>query len=189
MVDVIQSCYVPAPAPLVSTFEIIDNVNRWDYTCLGEDRQSLAHLIMYIFKELLSELDVDPTLFRHFVDTVLLNYPENPYHNIFHAVDVLHCVYYPTSIAPSAAQLRHLLSPTHMFSIYVAALCHDLGHPAFGNQFIADINHPLRIIYNDTSVLEQYHSTVLFSILSNTALVPCLTTGPLIESPCSEGQS
>ena len=169
MVNIIQNCYVQAPLPLTTASKLVDNVNRWDYTCFGEDKQSLAHIIMHIFKDLLPELNVDPVLFRHFVDTVLVNYPENPYHNIFHAVEVLHCVYYLTSIAPSAAQLRHLLTPIHIFSIYVAALCHDLGHPAFGNQFISDINHPLRIIYNDTSVLEQYHSTVLFSILSNTA--------------------
>lgn len=169
MIDTIQNCYVQAPLPHDITTELVDELNRWDYTCLGGDKQFLAHIIMHIFNELLPELKVDPVSFRHFVDTVLLNYPENPYHNIFHAVEVLHCVYHLTSIAPSAVQLRRLFTPIHIFSIYVAALCHDLGHPAFGNQFISDINHPLRIIYNDTSVLEQYHSTVLFSILSNTA--------------------
>lgn len=171
MINIIQNCYIRAPFPSSTTSKIDGDVDRWEYTCLDKDKQFLAHLIMHMFTNLLAELKIDPITFRHFIDTVLLNYPENPYHNIFHAVEVLHCVYYLTSIAPSAAQLGSLLTPINIFSIYIAALCHDLGHPAFGNQFISDINHPLRIIYNDTSVLEQYHSTVLFSMLSDTAFV------------------
>ena len=118
MVNVIQNCYVQAPSPLATTLKIIDDVNRWDYTCLGEDKQSLAHIIMHIFRELLPELKIDPGMFRHFVHTVLVNYPENPYHNIFHAVEVLHCVYHLTTIAPSSAQLKTAVQPhSYLFHI------------------------------------------------------------------------
>jgi len=48
----------------------------------------------------------------------------------------------------------------------IAALCHDIGHLGSNNDFLVQARHPLAIRYNDRSVLESYHSSCLFELLT-----------------------
>lgn len=47
-------------------------------------------------------------------------------------------------------------------ALVVAALCHDVGHPGFNNGFLVNCGSLLARVYNDTSVLENFHAFLLF---------------------------
>lgn len=174
----VRSCFVDYAGPeddalLPSSSLSRPAVSRWEFTCLDcQSIEELVAVVMDMFERLLEALDISRPLFARFVRTIFANYPPNPYHNAYHAVDVLQCIHYFVSTGESSVHLASILAPLHQFALYVAALCHDLGHPAFSNAFLQDTNHPLRILYNDTSVLEQYHSTILFSILASEPFRP-----------------
>lgn len=48
----------------------------------------------------------------------------------------------------------------------VAALGHDIGHPAFTNRFLINNKHELSLNYNDDSVLENMHIAKIFAIMN-----------------------
>lgn len=48
----------------------------------------------------------------------------------------------------------------------LAAVAHDVGHPGKTNAFLQNSYHPLSIIYNDASILENFHTSLLFRIMS-----------------------
>ena len=59
-------------------------------------------------------------------------------------------------------------------SLMVAAIGHDIDHPGLNNAFLRKTQAPLAIRYNDRSVLENHHASVLFSLLhgESAALLP-----------------
>lgn len=68
----------------------------------------------------------------------------------------------PTSTDPSktSALLNHELS------LIIASLGHDVGHPGRSNNFLINTSSNLSLVYNDKSVLENYHSCLTFYTLS-----------------------
>ncbi|KAF8820202.1 3'5'-cyclic nucleotide phosphodiesterase domain-containing protein [Cardiosporidium cionae] len=47
----------------------------------------------------------------------------------------------------------------------LSALAHDVAHPGKTNNYLINSGTPLAIIYNDKSVLENYHSCILFQLI------------------------
>nr|CEL69760.1 TPA: calcium/calmodulin-dependent 3', 5'-cyclic nucleotide phosphodiesterase, putative [Neospora caninum Liverpool] len=91
-------------------------------------------------------------------------YLNNPYHNQVHAAEVTHA---------AACLIRCLIPQRSAFAnlcTLIAAAAHDLGHPARTNLFLQNLLHPLSIMYNDVSILENFHSALLFRIFSD---IPC----------------
>lgn len=141
-------------------------LKNWDFTALNRESDELLRLTFRVFEDfgLLKEFRVSEERFKLFLLAVKCNYFDNPYHNFCHVVDVLQCCYYLLKNG-SDGRIPSLLGPVHLFSLLIGCLCHDLGHPSFGNNFLKDSDHPLAILFNDSSVLENYHAMVLFSIL------------------------
>ena len=54
-----------------------------------------------------------------------------------------------------------------LIATFTAALSHDLGHPGRNNNFQINAFTELALMYNDVSVLENYHCSLLFKILKN----------------------
>ncbi|KAG5461405.1 MAG: hypothetical protein BJ554DRAFT_6410 [Olpidium bornovanus] len=126
------------------------------------------------------------TLHR-FIVVVRSSYNEaNPYHNFHHAVDVLQATYFflrrmkvlldkdPDKpffaqdgfcVDPALIFARTFFRPHEVFALLVAALCHDLGHPGVNNMYMTTQRTALAELYNDTAVLENYHSASLFALL------------------------
>ncbi|KAG5459751.1 MAG: hypothetical protein BJ554DRAFT_8295, partial [Olpidium bornovanus] len=109
-------------------------------------------------------------------------YADNPYHNFHHGVDVMQAVYVfllrmgilepraagagnehveraPLSVPPP------MLLPHEAFALLVAALCHDLGHPGVNNAYMVSSKSSLAELYNDSSVLENFHAAGLFALM------------------------
>lgn len=51
-------------------------------------------------------------------------------------------------------------------SLYTAAAIHDLDHPGRTNAFLVSIAHPMAILYNDRSVLENHHCASAWKIIN-----------------------
>ena len=52
-------------------------------------------------------------------------------------------------------------------SLIISALCHDVGHPGLNNNFLINSKNEISIIYNDISVLENFHCSKTFKLLQN----------------------
>lgn len=84
----------------------------------------------------------------------------NPYHNACHAGDVLHSLLYFLI----NSDIFDSLTPIELFSVIVAALGHDVGHPGLTNRYLVTIRDNLALQYNDLSVLENMHCSIVFDI-------------------------
>ena len=150
---------------ITSDLEIL---GHWSFTALNyrNDIDVLLRLTFRIFEDfgLLKEFEISAERFKFFLLAVNANYFDNPYHNFCHVVDVLQCCYYLLKKS-GYGQLPKLLGSQNLFALLIGCLCHDLGHPSFGNNFLKETDHPLSILFNDSSVLENYHAMVLFSIM------------------------
>lgn len=86
------------------------------------------------------------------------------YQNSTHVADVVHAVLYLIS----SDKLKDCLTDLEVFSLFVAAICHDYRHPGVGNAYLIKIEDPLAIRYNDKSVLENFHLSESYSIILST---------------------
>lgn len=92
---------------------------------------------------------------------------DNPYHNNIHAADVLqtlHCILYGMGAKAFAT------ADLETFSLLVAAIVHDMGHPGENNAFQINSESDLAIEYNDVSVLENMHVSRAFRKLMGNGL-------------------
>merc|ERR1712113_197949 len=86
-----------------------------------------------------------------------------PFHNFGHAVDVVHAVSRIMRFSGSDS----FLSDLDQFSLLIASIGHDMGHPGVNNGFLSEIGHELALQYNDRSPLENMHCAKLYSVCSN----------------------
>jgi hypothetical protein len=110
---------------------------------------------------------------KRFLIVVRANYRDNPYHNFYHAVDVLQACYYMTRYMfcdDGGSRSLIPLKSIDFLALAVAAYCHDMGHPGVNNFFMKNARTPLALLYNDRSILENYHCTMTFSLLKQTEL-------------------
>jgi hypothetical protein len=100
------------------------------------------------------------------------------YHNWRHAVDVtqsLYCFLCDVHLCPPQGgrpiskkemnALERLFTPLDALILLVSAIGHDVGHPGVNNAFLVASNHHLAQMYNDRSVLENYHGAAYSQLL------------------------
>ena len=125
----------------------------------------LTTVVMSVFYKcnLISLLGLDENVCINFFTAIehkYAPYPQLTYHTSLHAADVVHSIYILLQTDCLKAQLR----PLQVFSALVAAAVHDVGHPGLTNAFLCATDHPLAILYNDTSVLEHHHAAIAFTV-------------------------
>ncbi|CAG9331331.1 unnamed protein product [Blepharisma stoltei] len=89
----------------------------------------------------------------------------NPYHNSCHAADVMCSFLY---IVFNTFILEEINSLELLAGI-ITSLGHDVGHPAKSNRFLIVTMDDLAIQFNDISVLEMHHASIVFKILKEHA--------------------
>lgn len=102
----------------------------------------------------------DDAVIKRFVAAAEAQYLPNPFHNFAHAVDVLHY----TSKIMRLISSEDFLNELEQFSLLIAAVGHDLGHPGVNNGFLSEVGHELALQYNDRAPLENMHCSKLYSI-------------------------
>ncbi|OSX60788.1 hypothetical protein POSPLADRAFT_1070404 [Postia placenta MAD-698-R-SB12] len=123
----------------------------------------------------------------------------NTYHNFQHALDVFQATYYflyRAGMVPPVSILLHAdartwqrdkdsasshcisrLTPEDIFALLIAAVGHDVGHPGLTNAFMKNARTPLAVVYDDKSVLEQMHYSLILQIMRHNGL------GSLLDRP------
>ncbi|XP_076820748.1 cGMP-inhibited 3',5'-cyclic phosphodiesterase 3A-like isoform X1 [Clavelina lepadiformis] len=61
--------------------------------------------------------------------------------------------------------LAQAIPALELMSLYLAAAMHDYDHPGRTNAFLVETRHPLAILYNDRSVLENHHASASWELL------------------------
>jgi cAMP-specific phosphodiesterase 4 len=92
---------------------------------------------------------------------------KNPYHNSLHAASVLVDVHY--FLRQGQLLLLPGMQPWEVLAMVFAALVHDYRHPATSNNFEAATLSERAMIYNDISVLENYHLSESFKVTRDPA--------------------
>jgi CheY-like chemotaxis protein len=174
-------------------------LTSWSFSPHALSEDDLLRCVEIVFLDVLSldgleMIHVTESLLHHFILAIRSSYrDDNPYHDFYHAVDVLQATYYTCCSAglipgcttdyrafegaESAAAALHIdterltralhriLRPRDLFALMVASLGHDVGHPGVNNYYMINARTPLAELYNDQSVLENYHATSLFLLM------------------------
>jgi hypothetical protein len=143
-------------------------VGSWDFDLFQLNKETrhwpLFHLAHHIFFErtnLVEALGVDAELLNDFFAEIDDTYLPVAYHNNMHGSDVLHGCHFMVE----KTQLKDCITPGEHFSFLIAGMCHDLSHPGTNNMFQVDSQSTIAMMYNDVSVLENFHITTTFEIL------------------------
>lgn len=108
-------------------------------------------------------LRTSPIRIRNYVYRIERLYRANPYHNSAHGAMVAHslCCFLRMLHIDEAP----IFLPLDSVAVVIAALGHDAGHPGRNNQFYVNTFQRMAFLYNDRSVLENYHSALVFKSL------------------------
>jgi hypothetical protein len=63
---------------------------------------------------------------------------------------------------------EEMFDKAEIFALIVSAMAHDVGHCGYTNSFHIKKKDELALRYNDTSVLENYHCSLLFELINET---------------------
>ncbi|KAL8431221.1 hypothetical protein Efla_000166 [Eimeria flavescens] len=106
-------------------------------------------------------LGIRGEVIMNFCGALHANYLPNPYHNFYHALNVVQVLCLLLALPDVGARF----TPTDFFVLSVAALGHDLGHPGFNNLFMQRNQCWPARLYSNNSILENYHAASLLQIL------------------------
>ena len=144
-------------------------LNSWDFDVLNYSNQQLCEVLTYLFSahNFFVDFSVPDGSFSAFIMQLCELYnEENKYHNFKHGCDVCHTTHrYLTLTHMSAGGFSKL----EVFSVLVAALSHDVGHPGVNNIFLVKAKDDLALRHNDNSPLENMHCSLVYEILSKPA--------------------
>jgi hypothetical protein len=98
-------------------------------------------------------------------------YLPNPYHNSCHGADVMNSYLFLLTNSEVYSSCTDL----ELLAGIISSLGHDVGHPARNNRFLVTTKDEIAIQYNDVSVLENMHSTIVFQLIQKNQLLEGLT--------------
>ena len=122
-------------------------VNSWNFDVLKYTTAELMEVCNYLFDvfHLFQEFKCPSNIMAAFLQDISGRYMNNPYHNFPHAVDVTQTVYRMIMVP----QLNLVLTSLDIFSMLIAAVGHDVGHPGVNNAFLVKVKDELALRHND----------------------------------------
>lgn len=90
-----------------------------------------------------------------YVQVVASRYRDNPFHSFRHAVDVTLAA--SCMVRWTQEAYPGLLNDLQVCAVLIGAMVHDTDHPGVMNNFLIATKHPLAVLYNHRSVLENHH--------------------------------
>jgi hypothetical protein len=151
---------------LQSAHENVDPtvVNSWGFDVLRYSYDELFEYNRYLLDVfgIFQEFTVPVNVYTNFLTELSVKYiKQNTYHNFHHACDVTQTCYRIIMVS----RLNTVFTELEIFSMLVAAVAHDVGHPGVNNAFLVKTRHDLAMIHNDKSPLENMHCSLLYDIL------------------------
>eukprot|EP00026_Physarum_polycephalum_P003982 Phypoly_transcript_03999.p1 GENE.Phypoly_transcript_03999~~Phypoly_transcript_03999.p1 ORF type:complete len:436 (+),score=82.46 Phypoly_transcript_03999:938-2245(+) len=149
--------------PVIVKEDSVIDLKHWEFNVFRYSEKDLLPLIKNMFEDfgLMERFQIPVANLERFILSVRDHYQSNPYHCFTHAFDVMQTIYCILATMGGAAYLTHL----DIFSLLIAGLCHDVGHPGLSNAYLINSENELAITYNDRSVLESHHSSLTFKLL------------------------
>jgi hypothetical protein len=131
------------------------------------DENPLFFLMSYLYDSYdFSASSLMLSTYNNFVYAIQeLYHKENPYHNHIHSADVTQSILFYLETCEVKDILQ--LTETEVMTAYLSAAIHDVHHPGHKNDFEAKTGMTRAILYNDQSVLENYHVAIAFSLMKN----------------------
>eukprot|EP00727_Mastigamoeba_balamuthi_P011621 m51a1_g7081 putative 3 5 -cyclic nucleotide phosphodiesterase (830) ;mRNA; f:3650-7111 len=148
------------PSKSVSVSLCNSDFDRWSFDVWRLEEQ--PHPLVAVAMEALSRhglvdhFHMNEDVLTAFLKRIEGLYLSVPYHNVLHACDVTQAVH---SLLCSNTGLG--LDPLEHLALLLSAVYHDVGHPGKNNAFQIEAETDLAMLYNDSSVLENYHLSVL----------------------------
>eukprot|EP01138_Halocafeteria_seosinensis_P000408 gb/GECG01000421.1/.p1 GENE.gb/GECG01000421.1/~~gb/GECG01000421.1/.p1 ORF type:complete len:1062 (+),score=145.17 gb/GECG01000421.1/:1-3186(+) len=140
-----------------------DPIFSWETNIFELDRKEMKSMVYKMFQNfgLFNRFGVTQKKFISFVDRVESLYHENPFHNFYHSVSVLHAAF----MMVCKTKAFRCLSFLDILGVLIAALCHDIDHPGHSQAYEINIRSALAIRHNDDAVLERHHAHMTFETL------------------------
>eukprot|EP00002_Diphylleia_rotans_P023755 TRINITY_DN4675_c0_g1_i3.p1 TRINITY_DN4675_c0_g1~~TRINITY_DN4675_c0_g1_i3.p1 ORF type:complete len:835 (+),score=128.47 TRINITY_DN4675_c0_g1_i3:148-2652(+) len=163
--DDLQAFLSSASPDLVSSLKrALDgwNGNIFTITELSA-KKPLVFVATSIFErfQLTKRLNIPVTKFLSFLREIETGYLDNPYHTSCHAADVM----INTMHLLATEKIGTLLTDLDVLSVFLAAIIHDFGHNGLNNHFHMQTESKYSLMYNDKSIMENYHLYKAFTIL------------------------
>jgi len=142
-------------------------VDSWDFNVFDLDKASGNHPIVMLVLTYVMELDLDKSLpidynnLIRFLLAIEAGYKDVPFHNVVHAADVTH----GTAYFITRAAVAKCVSPLDQYCMILGAAMHDFEHPGYNNAFLVASRAEVAILYNDSSVLENFHISSSFKVM------------------------
>lgn len=156
-----------------------EEILKWDFDTLLihgiTDGRSLSYVTSRVFKmssSILSQYSGEVVRLGRFFSRVEMAYnpstlPIPSYHNVVHGADVTQALIFllqgPPKLLSSFSQVEDL-GLVFLSAIFAAAM-HDYDHPGYTNEYMIKSRHPLALLYNDISVLENHHASSAIRLL------------------------
>jgi hypothetical protein len=124
-----------------------DLINSWNFDVLKFSAVELMEICSFLFDvfHFYEEFNFPKATMNAFLVEVSSRYKNNPYHNFQHAVDVTQTLYRVISVT----EINTFLSSLDIFSMLLAAIGHDVGHPGVNNAFLVKNKDELALRHND----------------------------------------
>eukprot|EP00933_Yihiella_yeosuensis_P040941 TRINITY_DN35358_c0_g1_i1.p1 TRINITY_DN35358_c0_g1~~TRINITY_DN35358_c0_g1_i1.p1 ORF type:complete len:914 (-),score=185.54 TRINITY_DN35358_c0_g1_i1:246-2987(-) len=141
--------------------------NSWQFNALALSKVQRTSLAVFTISKFHDAGDGyinngdEVAMLQRFVLAVEKEYLPVPFHSFAHAIDVVHGV----SRLMRLLQSGVFLSELEEFSLLIASIGHDIGHPGVNNGFLSEVGHELALQYNDRSPLENMHCAKLYTIV------------------------
>mmetsp|Transcript_38656 Transcript_38656/g.53679 ORF Transcript_38656/g.53679 Transcript_38656/m.53679 type:complete len:707 (-) Transcript_38656:63-2183(-) len=159
----IEKILCTLPTREFQVFELETLVGKRVLPCVG--------LVVFCVLGVLETSHLNVATLYAYMRRVTEEMPDNDYHNHVHVADVLHSTaLLITQAQESRAVIELELSDLDFLALLFSALVHDIGHPGVNNDFLQYSSHHLAIMYNDKSILEMYHNSKAFQLLTETNL-------------------
>ncbi len=142
---------------------LIQELAQWSFDVFKHPEDGLLSLVkqMFVHSDLLEHFNIREDVLDRFLETVRQMYKPVPYHNWLHAFDVTQAAFCFLVQFDGQTKLTHL----DFLALLVSALCHDMSHPGVNNAHLVMTQSDLALLYNDRSVLENFHVSSLFQLL------------------------
>ena len=136
-----------------------------------KDKLGLDNVMPFLGKEIIKKINImhffDEFILDNFLMVLSKTYQNTRalYHTSLHGVDVCYSTLMILTFLKNEENKIDNISDLDIVTLIIAALAHDVGHPGFNNKFMVNSKNELALLYNDISVLENFHCTKTFQLL------------------------
>ena len=143
-----------------------DEFNIFTYEKKIGPANLLRTISIFAIKETKLNYLINEKKLINFTNEITIGYNrENPYHTDIHAADMVQTIFLYNKRAKFKSHIN--CDDLDLLSLFISAIIHDYGHPGLSNNFLINTKNELAIMYNDKSVLENFHVSQAFKIMNN----------------------